>query len=292
MRHLRALLAVADELNFTRAAQRLHLTQQALSGQIRQLEERVGVRLVERDTRRVELTPAGLALSEQARPLLASAQDAVAVARAAGTQTPKLTIGYIAPLTRRLVAPALERFSSTRPEVELTIHFASFLDPLGGLRERNADVAILYGDFEHPGIELTPLFSEPRGVALAANHPLANHPEVTVEEFLREPLVLVPTPDQRWHEFWTAGELRNGRPPEIAATVQTLDGLIEAIGAGLGIASSVAPVIEALGPAAGVVFRPVPGLSPLQFWVARREADYREHVLNFVDQAVVALRPE
>src|SRR5436309_7479746 len=96
MRHLRALLAVADELNFTRAAERLHLTQQALSGQIRQLEERVGTRLVDRDTRRVALTPSGRALCEQARPLLAGAEQAVAAARAADNETSHLTLGYVA----------------------------------------------------------------------------------------------------------------------------------------------------------------------------------------------------
>src|SRR5205085_11943914 len=71
MRHLRALLALAEELNFTRAAERLHLTQQALSGQIRQLEDRVGTQLVMRDSHRVQLTPAGGTLLEHARPLLA-----------------------------------------------------------------------------------------------------------------------------------------------------------------------------------------------------------------------------
>jgi DNA-binding transcriptional LysR family regulator len=67
LRHLRALIAVAEELNFTRAAERLHLTQQALSGQIRQLEQRVGARLVERDTHSVALTAAGVALYERCR---------------------------------------------------------------------------------------------------------------------------------------------------------------------------------------------------------------------------------
>src|SRR5947209_6478868 len=74
MRHLRALLALADELNFTRAAERLNLTQQALSGQIRQLEGRVGTQLVERDSRSVKLTRAGETLLEHARPLLAGAE--------------------------------------------------------------------------------------------------------------------------------------------------------------------------------------------------------------------------
>lgn len=290
MRHLRALLAVAEELNFTRAAERIHLTQQALSGQIRQLEQRVGARLVERDSRRVELTEAGMVLCEQARPLLASAERAVATARAAGGQAARLTIGYIAPLTRRLVAPALERFTAEHPDVELSIHFANFLDPLGGLRDQAADVAILYGEFEHQGIALQPLFSEPRGVALAAHHALATRSEVALEEFIDEPLVDVPTRDQVWRDFWTAAEHRNGTPPQVGATVQTLDGMIEAVGAGLGVAITVAPAVDALGPAAGVVFRPVPGLSPLEFWAARREGDDRAHVLGFVDATTAALR--
>ena len=289
MRHLRALLALADELHFTRAAERLHLTQQALSGQIRQLEERVGAQLVERDSRHVELTRAGVILCEHARPLLASAEHAVTAARAAGDDTVRLTVGYIAPLTRRLVAPALERFAAAHPEVELTIHFASFLDPTGGLRGGPADVAIVYGEFDHDGIELRPLFREPRGVALAADHPLAGREQVAIEDFVREPLVDVPVRDRVWHEFWTAGRYRGGKPARVGATVETLDALIEAVGAGLGAATAIAPAVDALGPAAGVVFRPVPGLEPVDFSVAHRKGDERPEVQAFVDAAAAAL---
>lgn len=289
MRHLRALVAVAEELNFTRAAQRLHLTQQALSGQIRQLEERIGTRLVSRDSRRVELTPAGTVLLEQARPLLASAELAVAATRVAGSEAVTLTVGFVAPLTRRLVAPAIERFSAGHPEVDLRFHFASFLDPLGGLRDGPADVAVLYGEFEHEGIELRPLFNEPRGVALQANHPLAAGSEVAIADFLSLPLVEVPVRDSVWRDFWIAASHRTGRPARIGATVHTLDGLIEAIAAGLGVASTVAPVVQALGEAAGVVFRPVRGLEPLQFWVARRANDARAQVAGFMESAVAAL---
>jgi DNA-binding transcriptional LysR family regulator len=290
MRHLRALLALAEELNFTRAAERLDLTQQALSGQIRQLEERVGTRLVDRDPRHVALTAAGTALFEQAGPLLAGAEQAVAAARAAGGDARKLTIGYIAPFTRRLVAPAIARFEEARPGVELTIHFANFLDPLGGLRDGAADVAILYGQFEHAGIELRPLFSEPRGAALPAGHALAKQSDqVTLVQFLAEPIVDVPVHDPVWRDFWTAARHRRG-PPRIGATVKSLDGLIEAVAAGLGVATTVGPAVEAVGSAAGVVFRPVDGLEPLEFWAACREHDGREEVRDFVNTAVSARR--
>ncbi|HLY48776.1 MAG TPA: LysR substrate-binding domain-containing protein [Solirubrobacteraceae bacterium] len=289
MRHLRALLTLAEELNFTRAAGRLHLTQQALSGQIRQLEERIGTRLVERDSRRVELTEAGRTLCVHARPLLAGAEHAVLATRAAGRETPQLTVGYVAALTRRMVAPAFEHYHAAHPEVDITIHFAGFLDPLGGLRDGPSDVAILYGVFEHEGIELRALFSEPRGIALAADHPLAARGALTVEDFVREPLVGVPVSDRLWNDFWTLASQRAGTPPKIGASVTTLDGLIEAVGAGLGVAITVAPVVEMLGRPAGVVFRPVPELPPLDFWAARREHDTRPHVTAFLDAAVGAL---
>ena len=292
LRHLRALLALAEELNFTRAAERLHLTQQALSGQIRQLEARVGTRLVERDSRHVELTRAGETLLRHARTLVAGTEHAILAARAAGTEAARLTVGYPAPLTRRLVTPAFERFHAAQPEVELRIHFAGFLDPLGGMRDGPADVAFLYGEFEHEGIELRPLFSEPRGAALAVDHPLAARTELTIEEFLAEPLVEVPVRDRVWSDFWTAASHRNGIPPRIGASVTTLDGMMEAIGAGLGIATTVAPAIDMLGAAAGVVFRPIPELSPLTFWAARREHDDRHHVIALLEAATTALQAD
>jgi len=292
LRHLRALIAVAEELNFTRAAARLHLTQQALSGQIRQLEERVGTRLVDRDTHRVELTPAGVALYARCRSLLTGAEHAVAAARAAGSETRRLILGYPAPLTHRLAAPTLGLFTTRHPEVEVTIHFGGLLDPWGGLRERASDVAIVYGTFDSEGLELRHLFSEPRGVAVAADHPLARQSEVTLAELVEEPIVDVASNDASSRDFWIAAGHRAGRPPRIGATVQTLDGLIEAIGAGLGVATTVVAVVDAMGASAGVVFRPVIDLEPLEFWVARRAQDDRQQVLDFMDTAVDAYRED
>jgi DNA-binding transcriptional LysR family regulator len=290
LRHLRALLAVAEELNFTRAAERLHLTQQALSGQIRQLETRVGTQLVDRSSHHVELTRAGATLLEHARPLLAGAEHALLATRAASAVAAPLTVGYVAAFTRRLMAPAFKRFCTAHPETEVTIHFAGFLEPLGGLRDGSADVAFLYGEFEHEGIERRLLFSEPRGVALAADHPLAARPEITLDEFVAEPLIQVPVRDQVWSDFWTAAAHRKGTPPKIGASVTTLDAFIEAIGAGLGVATAVETVVDSLGTGAGVVFRPAPELSPLNFWVARRERDDRSQVRDFVAAATAALQ--
>ncbi|MBV8218296.1 MAG: LysR family substrate-binding domain-containing protein, partial [Solirubrobacterales bacterium] len=185
---------------------------------------------------------------------------------------------------------AVERFTAEHPQVELQIHFGSFLDPLAGLRENAADVAFLYGEFEHDGIELHYLWSEPRGLALAAGHPLARRPEVSIADFVREPLIEVPSRDPVWNDYWIAAEHRGREPARKAASVHTIDGLIEAIAMGLGVALSVEPAVEALGAVAGVVFRPVPGLAPLDVWVAQRQGDERPVVAAFCDGAVAALR--
>jgi DNA-binding transcriptional LysR family regulator len=202
----------------------------------------------------------------------------------------RLTIGYIAPLLRRMLAPAVRDFSDAHPDVELVTHFASPEDPLCGLREGRADVALLMGQFEHDGIELRLLFSEPRGVALAAEHRLAAQREVSLAEFLAEPLMEVVVRDPVWCDFWNAVSHRGGKPPRIASTVPTLDGMFEAIGADLGVAATTASAAEELGSAAGVVFRPVPGLEPLDFWIARRTNDDRPQVLEFLATAEAAMR--
>jgi DNA-binding transcriptional LysR family regulator len=95
--------------------------------------------------------------------------------------------------------------------------------------------------------------------------------------------------DRIWRDFWTAARHRDG-PPRIGATVKSLDGLIEAVAAGLGVAITVGPAVEALGSAAGVAFRPVDDLEPLELWVACRQHDDRAEVRDFVNTAVSALR--
>jgi DNA-binding transcriptional LysR family regulator len=187
-----------------------------------------------------------------------------------------------------MVNPTMRAFAQQHPNVELTIHFGEFLDPWGGLRDGHADVAIVYGEFDRAGLELHYLFSEPRGCAIAAGHALAAKQQLTLNEFLDLPLVDVPMLDPVCWAFWRGDRHRNGVPPRIGATVRTIDGLIEAVGAGLGVTGTVQLAVDALGSSAGVVFRPVVGLEPLDFYVAHRTGDGRAQVMDFVATAVGA----
>lgn len=285
LRHLRALVVLAEELNFTRAAERLHVSQQALSTQIRQLELRVGTQLVERDTRSVAMTPAGAELCSQARPLLAGADRAVMTARTMGGQQRALTLGFRAAPVHRLVGSALDLFGERHAEVELRVRFGDFLDPSAGLRDGDVDVAIVAGPFDDSGLELVPLFSEPRGAILAREHPLAGRSRLTLAEFLDEPLINLPNRDEVWRDYWFANDHRDGSQPRFAATATSLDGMYEAIRAGLGVATGIESVVIALGADSGLVFRPVEGLEPLEFRVGRRIGDDRPEVIGFIATA-------
>lgn len=117
LRHLRYFVGVASELNFTRAAQKLHVAQPALSRQVRQLEDELGIKLLERDRRGVQLTEAGKAFLAEARALLKQSEHAVRVAQKTGqTGGNELNVGYIWGLFHSLVPPVLARFRQRSPE--------------------------------------------------------------------------------------------------------------------------------------------------------------------------------
>lgn len=280
LRHLRSFVAVAEELNFTRAAARLFIAQQALSSQIRQLEDRVGATLLIRTTRHVELTAAGHELYGRAAALLTGAADAVAATRSAAAAGTSLTIGFVAAVDHPMVRHALERFDATRVDVELRVRFGDLLDPTGGLRDREVDAAFVYGPFDDRGLARTPLFEVPMGVACSADHPFAASDAVSLEDLVAETTFDFPSPDPAWRAWWSAAAYRDGRAPSVTAQYRTLEGLLAALRAGLGVSLATESLVRAS--AGGVVWRPLIGHPPLQHSIAIRADDEREPVLAFV----------
>jgi DNA-binding transcriptional LysR family regulator len=284
LRHLRAFVAVAEELNFTRAAKRLFIVQQALSAQIRQLEDRIGTRLFERDTRRVALTDAGVALYQQASALLQDAEAAVAAAKAAGTaQTRSLTVGFVVSVEHGSFAHVLTEYTRRRPETRVLIRFGDATDPTGGLRSGDVDVAFVYGPFDRTGIETRHLFTEPLGVVMAVDHPLASEVELSLEQVLAEPTFEFATGDRAWHDYWMATAHRGGQPPKIVAEFHSIDGLVEALRAGLGVHTGTRSLAESGGPS--LMWREMPDLERLEHAVAWRSEDTRPIVQGFVATA-------
>lgn len=204
LRQLRYFVTVAEELHFSRAAARLHLAQSALSSQIRRLEGEVGGPLLVRSTRRVTLTPAGSALLQDGRAILAAVDGAVGRARAlARGEGSSLVIGSLGPAPGALLAPLLARFSGRHPDVRVEIRAFDFNDTIDGLRRHGADLAFVYAPIDEPSLVVTPLLSEPRVVVLPRTHRLAGRDSLAPSDLAGEMFVTQPdSAPQEWRDFW------------------------------------------------------------------------------------------
>ena len=261
LKHLRSFVAVAEERNFTRAAERLHLAQPALSVHIRQLEERMGVQLVERTTRRVALTPAGEALLERSRALLDGVADAVQLARdAALGRTGRLRVGLLATAALDLTPAALRAFAADVPGAQVSVQDVRFDDPSGGVRDGDTDIALIWTPVDERGIDVELLFEEPRVAILASDHPLAARKRLTVDDLVDQPWPGSHSADPIAEAFWTLADERGG-PPPTTVPVSGFEDLLVAIRAGLVVDTVPAAIARGL-PFGDVVTREVDGLRP------------------------------
>jgi DNA-binding transcriptional LysR family regulator len=191
LRHLRAFVAVAEELHFTRAAQRLFLAQQALSAQIRQLEAMLGEELFARTTRRVRLTAAGEALLEHAPAILALADEAYrSVSAAAARQRSQLRIGYSASVGT--VPPIIEALHEQVPDLRVLAQEVSRDEAVEGVRRGRFDVAFVRSAPTEPGLHASLVRSDPLFVTLGERHPLAGRATVRPGELATSVLATWP----------------------------------------------------------------------------------------------------
>ncbi|MGC0338160.1 LysR family transcriptional regulator [Streptomyces sp. SLBN-8D4] len=275
VRDLRYFLAVAEELHFTRAAERLYVSQPALSKQIRALERQLGVELLRRDPRGVRLTEAGEVLLPHARHVVeawGAADAAMATARAAGRGM--LVVGMSTSPGRGGLLPAIRsRFTAAHPEAVVRLRQMGWQDPTAGLADGDTEVAFVWlplPDEERYG--WTVVAEEPRLVALPDSHPLAARAEVDFADLADEPFLALPPSAGPLRDFWLALDERGGRPPLVGAEIAGTEETYEALVAGLGIclvAAGNAPLIT-LG---GVVTRPVRGIGPSRYVLAWRKED-------------------
>ncbi|GAB2605368.1 LysR family transcriptional regulator [Streptomyces capparidis] len=280
VRELRYFVAVADELNVTRAARRLYVSQPAVSKQIRSLERRLGRELFTRRAEGMGLTAAGEALLPAARAVIAQWDAGVARARAAG-DTGTLVVAQQTAVGRDLQRRPLARFREHAPGWTVSLRLAPWGDSTCGLGDGTADVAFAWLPVPHPGIRTRVLVRERRWVALPNGHHLAGREVVAFTELLHEPFVALPEEAGAVREFWLGTAERDGVPPVIGATAHAADEAFEAVAAGLG-AVLIAEGNAGLYARPGVVCRPVAGLAPAELALAWRADDRRPVVAAFV----------
>ncbi|KAB7834121.1 LysR family transcriptional regulator [Streptomyces mobaraensis] len=268
-RLLRSFVAVAEEGGVTRAAERLYVSQPALTKQIKQLERRLGTPLFTRSRAGMTLTGPGRVLAERAPELLAR-WDAAAreTRRAAGRAARVLRVGFLASAANEATPRIVAEFARRRPGWRADMRQAAWSDPSAGLMDGDVDVALLRLPF--PGQEalcVEELFDEPRCVALAAGHPLAARERIAFRELWDEPFVAAPPETGPWRDHWLAADEREGRPVRVGAVTDQPDEWLSAIAHGYGVA--LAPESAARFYARpGVVYRAVSGVSPSRVGVA------------------------
>jgi DNA-binding transcriptional LysR family regulator len=215
LRHLRYFVVVAEELNFSRAATRLHMAQPPLSVAIRQLEEELGTELFVRTSREVRLTDAGRALLDGARRTLSEADRAVATARRTGAgQLGQLRLAF-SWSARFDTLPVLGRaFRAEHPEIELLSQEMWNAQMIPALLDRTVDVAISLCPELSSGIHSEPIRSEAVVALLAESHPMAGRRSIKLSELADEPFLLFPRElAPRLHDVLTETCRRAGFEP-------------------------------------------------------------------------------
>jgi DNA-binding transcriptional LysR family regulator len=284
-RLLRYFTAVAAEGNLTRAAERLFVSQPALTKQIKQLESQLGVRLFTRSRAGMTLTAAGQALAGHAPAVLASWARALSDTKSAASRAARvLRIGFLAGAANEATQQIIAAFTRRRPGWRVEMRAASWLNPTAGLASGDVDAAFVRLPF--PGqdeFRVEVLFTEPRWAALPATHPLAGRDQIGFEELWDEPFVAAPAETGWWRDWWLATSERQGRV-RIGAVTETgqPDDWLTAIANGYGVA--LAPESAARYYAhPGIVYRPVTGVSPSQVGIAwPPAADTNPVVQDFV----------
>ena len=287
LRHLRYFTAVAEESSFTGAARRMHVTQQVLSAQVRQLEETLGVQLLDRTSRGVALTPAGAAFLESARDTLASLDRAVAAAHnAARAVTGELTVGLSVAAGGALPTALLAAFEQAEPGIRVRLRTFELDQPAAGLLDHSAGAAFVRPPVAAPGIEIRPLAEEPRVFVLPSGHPLAGQHSLKLADVAGLPWVVAAeatdgSHPSRWRDEWLVHPRPGGDQPIIGAVARTIDEWRELVVAGRGISLCPASA-EIYYARPGLAFVRAEGVPPTALCLAWRAGDPDPVVHRFI----------
>lgn len=239
-RRLHYFLVVAEELHFTRAAQRLHVAQPALTNQIKRMEEELGVALFERVGRRVELTVTGGLLVGEAQRILSQLERTQSLIQQAGRgEVGQLRLGFTPSAVTGVLSSILARFREGYPAVELFLHEMRADELVDQLESNWLDVSFLYLPFDDERFRCMSVGRDPLVIALPHTHRLAAAPRVGIKDLAREPFILPARHRRMPGLYGRVMELcrQAGFVPEaIQKDVWLMQTIVSLVGSGLGVA--------------------------------------------------------
>jgi DNA-binding transcriptional LysR family regulator len=257
LRHLHYFIAVAEELHFSRAAERLHISQPPLSQQIRDLEEELGVKLFERTKRQVHLTEAGNVFLERSYLVLAQLEQAIEATQRIGRgEVGRLAIGFVDSAMYTVLPEILRSFREQFPAVELRLHELTTAQQIQALYDKQIDVGIVRSAISEPGLSVECLLSESLVLALPETHPLSAQTQVALSALADESFILFPAKmGLVFYEQMMTMCQQAGFRPKVAQEAIQMQTIIGLVAAGLGIA--IVPASLQNFHRSGVIYRPL-----------------------------------
>lgn len=283
LRRLEYFVAVAELRHFRRAAERLHVAQPALSVQVAKLEQELGVPLLDRNRRGVELTEAGAALFERARLLLPGLRDAFHETTSVGQgRSGRLVVGFVGSVAYHLLPMALRAAERELPRTRIALREMRSVPQIDALAAGELDLAMVRWPRPMPGLVATPLFAEPFVVALPAAHPLARLPRIPIQALAHEPLITLPAGAGPLRDEMLAEHALSGAPPRIVDEAFEMPTMLGLVSAGRGVALLPASVTNLRF--AEVAYRPLEEpRRKAEIWLMRRGDDRRPIVASFLE---------
>lgn len=286
LRHLRCFIAVAEELHFARAAERLHIDQSPLSRTIKELEEELGARLFVRTTRSTQLTRAGRLLLEHVPRIFTALEQARDSVRSASNgYHGQLRIALSDGITPSRLPALLAQCREEDPEVEVRLFEVPLAQQIKGLHDDLYDAGFSMADDVGDGIVATSAWEDELMVAVPARHPVLSFRQVPLEEVLHYPLVLGDPAICEGHARQVERILRkHEQEPLIVQHVSTFDLMMTLVSAGLALGLAGAAHISS-SRELGVVARPLAGKPPmLTTYLLRRDAETPEMLTRFIER--------
>jgi DNA-binding transcriptional LysR family regulator len=293
LRHLHYFIAVAEELHFSRAAERLHISQPPLSQQIQSLEEELGIKLFERTKRQVHLTEAGKVFLERSYLVLAQLEQVIEVTQQIGRgEVGRLAIGFVDSAMYTLLPEILRVFREQFPLVELRLYEMTTAQQIQALYDKQIDVGIVRSAISESGLNVECLSHELLVLALPENHPFSTQAQVSLSSLADEFFILFPAKlgpvfyEQIIHSCQQAGFR-----PKVAQEAVQMQTIIGLVAAGLGIA--IVPASLQNFHRSGVIYRPLQEQIPnTGLYLAWRQHDSSSVVSPFLNLAQKTIQGE
>jgi DNA-binding transcriptional LysR family regulator len=284
LRHMEAFIVVAEELNFRRAAERLHIAQPPLSQQIKRLERDVGTILLHRTTRHVALTPAGEAFLQGARRAVQAAHAAPHAAReVAAGKSGFVRLGFSGPTSYEVLVLVNKKYRERRPDVRLDIvgpvYGGELIERLG---RDEIDAGLVRLPVPGSRIAVQEITRHAMAAALPTDHPLAGHAQVGLPELRDEPMIsLLANRGAGLLTVIHSAFLAHGFSPNIVQEAPDTHTIMSLVGAGVGI--GLIPASAAHIKLPGVILVPVPDIPPIPLALAWREGDTNPALQALID---------